>query len=482
MLALHRYLGIALGLLMCIWCFSGFVMMYVQFPELTREEELRGLAALDLAGCCPATIPELLDAGAVESFRIEMLAGEPVIRIQPESGPRAVIRLDAGQPITSVGPELARRAAQEFLRHSSTDVGLLAGERLERDQWTVNGGFDRHRPLYRFRAEDAAGTEIHVSGTTGEVVQQSTAHERFWNWPGSIAHWIYPTVLRRHPVAWHYTVVLTSAAGVFLVAFGVYIGWQRYRRLPGRRWPYRGVALWHHYVGLLFGVLCLTWTFSGLMSMSPLGLLDSDGATTERRRLAGHGVVGTEVAAIVDALHTSALPSGTVRVESAPFAGELALIAVQASGESRRLAVPSLRPLPLSRAVLHQAAGRIAGDRAGIASAAMLDAEDSFYFGHHRAVALPVFRVVLDDPQQTRYYIDPETGRLLLKVDGARRWYRWLFEALHRGDFAPWIRQRPVWDIVMIALLTGVTLSSVTGTWMGLRRLRRRRSGARQQS
>ncbi|MFL2553818.1 MAG: hypothetical protein ACJ0S4_03875 [Candidatus Rariloculaceae bacterium] len=49
---LHRYLGIALGLIISLWCLSGFVMMYVQFPDLTNEDQLQGLNDLDLSSCC----------------------------------------------------------------------------------------------------------------------------------------------------------------------------------------------------------------------------------------------------------------------------------------------------------------------------------------------------------------------------------------------------------------------------------------------
>jgi hypothetical protein len=33
LLTLHRYLGIAVGLVMLMWFASGIVMMYVAFPE-----------------------------------------------------------------------------------------------------------------------------------------------------------------------------------------------------------------------------------------------------------------------------------------------------------------------------------------------------------------------------------------------------------------------------------------------------------------
>ena len=39
----HRYLGVAVGLAVTLWCLSGFVMMYVPYPELMPEERLAGL-------------------------------------------------------------------------------------------------------------------------------------------------------------------------------------------------------------------------------------------------------------------------------------------------------------------------------------------------------------------------------------------------------------------------------------------------------
>lgn len=53
----------------------------------------------------------------------------------------------------------------------------------------------------------------------------------------------------------------------------------------------------------------------------------------------------------------------------------------------------------------------------------------------------------------------------------AGRGYRWWFSALHRGDFAAVVRARPVWDVVVLVLLLGVTVNAVTGTLLGPRRL-----------
>ena len=42
----HRYVGIAIGLLMAVWCLSGVVMMYVPYPRLTEEKRVAALPAI----------------------------------------------------------------------------------------------------------------------------------------------------------------------------------------------------------------------------------------------------------------------------------------------------------------------------------------------------------------------------------------------------------------------------------------------------
>jgi len=58
------------------------------------------------------------------------------------------------------------------------------------------------RPLYRVAVNDDAGTEIHVSQVTGDIVLLATQNMRLANYFGSIAHWIYPTVLRHQAKVW----------------------------------------------------------------------------------------------------------------------------------------------------------------------------------------------------------------------------------------------------------------------------------------
>lgn len=55
--------------------------------------------------------------------------------------------------------------------------------------------------------------------------------------------------------------------------------------------PYTGWMQWHHYAGLLFGVVTLTWVFSRLLTMTPWNLFAQRGPTAaQMRAIGGDGV------------------------------------------------------------------------------------------------------------------------------------------------------------------------------------------------
>jgi len=120
-------------------------------------------------------------------------------------------------------------------------------------------------------------------------------------------------------------------------------------------------------------------------------------------------------------------------------------------------------------------AQRIAGDT-GIAEQRLVNEEDPYYYSRQRRrfeeVVLPVYRVILNDDDQTRYYLDPNTGALVQRADATGRWRRWLFSGLHRLDFTDWMRTRPLRDIMMWLTLLGGLGVSVTGVYLAIRRIR----------
>jgi uncharacterized iron-regulated membrane protein len=473
LILIHRYLGIAIGLIVALWCLSGFVMMYVQYPDLNEWEYLTGLPTIDTGNCCIADEDVLDQLAGVDEIALEMLAGQPVLRARFGRDISLLVNLATGWWFPTINQETAMQQADAFLAATGIDGEARFLAQIEHDQWTVAGYFDAYRPLYLIAADDDADTQLYISGVNGQVIQMTSSSERFWNWFGAVTHWIYPTALRQNTALWSQVVIWLSVASLFLVVVGIYLGIKQYgTRADGSRSPYRGLNLWHHYSGLIFGLVTITWLFSGLLSMNPWGAFEGDGGFEERRRLAAGTVSSAQLTGIVEALDKNTLPDGTVQLRSSIIDGELTLIAKHATGHAIRLNGSTLQAEPLYGRAWRRVANLIRPD-ASVAQAGFIDAADNYYFSHHEDVAFPVYRIVFDDAEQTRYYFDATTAEIIQKYDSDRRWNRWLFLGLHRGDFTAGMRQRPLWDLIMLPLMLGVTIGTVTGVWMGYRRLTR---------
>lgn len=468
----HRYLGIGLGIVMVLWCLSGFVMMYKPYPELSARESLSLMAPLDLRACCRVPPETGLAHSRYRGFQLQMLGRLPVLHLTTDDNRLVTVDLRHGRTFHSVQAGLVSELAADFAGRHDYPASRLLGV-IDNDQWTVYGGYNPHRPLYHLAADDDRGTQWYMSSRTGEVVQLTSREERVWGYLGAVIHWLYPTLLREKVRLWSQTVIWLTIAGIVLTLTGLYFGLKQYKhRRSGRKSPYRGLSRWHHYAGLLFGLLTFTWVFSGLFSMNPWGLLEGEGMQAEQRLLQGEPVTWQQIAALLPVLPKIQLPADTVRLEGRLLRDRLSLVAVTATDERVRFNADTLTREGLPVSHLHDLTIVLSPAGRPLA-AAMMTEEDAFYFNHHDKVRLPAFRVIANDGKATRYYLDPVTGGLLSKVDTDRKWYRWLFYGLHRGDFTGWLRSRPVWDLIMGILLLGVTGVSVTGLCMGLRRLAR---------
>jgi hypothetical protein len=214
-------------------------------------------------------------------------------------------------------------------------------------------------------------------------------------------------------------------------------------------------------------MLALSWILSGLLSMNPAGLLEGSGPRTERKQLLGTPVTVAQVRAALRSLSTLH-PPNVVLLRLVPLDGKVFFELMQSTGQRQRIDAVG-RPAPLSSAELHFIGTTLAG--ASQAGPTVLEHEDAYYFAHHGERAeLPVLRVI-EPETATYYYVDAVTGVLLGKFDSGARGYRWWHQGLHRLDFTAALRRRPLWDALMLVLLTGATGICATGTWLGVRRL-----------
>jgi hypothetical protein len=480
----HRWFGVAMCALFALWFATGIVMMYVEYPELTEEERLATLPPLDFDRVA-VSVDEAVAAsgldGEVATIALSGMGSRPAYRLRSDAGAVAVVHADDGSRFAGHTPDSAAAAAQ----HSGFAAqGALAtyDRTIEVDQWTVSAVLDEHRPLHRVAIGDARGTVVYLSDATGQVVRDTHRTERFWNWLGSTLHWIYPYQLRRHVGLWTNLLIYLSAAGVVSVATGAVIGVLRLRlRRPyrGRHVsPYAGAAKWHHALGLVCVVFLSTFIFSGLMSMSPWGLFDSARSETEQIRRYSHGGDGELAAWTAVDLH--ALPrDGTVKeIEWRRVAGLTHAVVSRAGGE-REVVVegaPGAAALRKVRARIEAAAPALVADATIVGAGLVTEYDDYYYSRHNRYRPLPVYRVAFDDAEATWFYVDWNTGAVVLRYTTAARVQRWLYNGLHSLDFSLLTRRGGLWDGTMILLSTVGFVFAVTAVTVGWRRVARARS------
>jgi hypothetical protein len=303
------------------------------------------------------------------------------------------------------------------------------------------------------------------------VVQATTRWQRFWGWLGAVPHWLYPTVLRSQPQLWSQVVIWTSLVGVFLTVLGLVIGISALglSSQRGRFSPYRGLMLWHHLTGLVFGVFALTWVLSGLLSMNPWGLMEGGDVAGAQLSLTGGMISRSDMLAMLQMLGTRA-PPGVVAVESAPLDGRLFVVATRTDGSRVRYG-PGGQVRALNTQEIDAAAARVAQPGA---SWTLLRSEDAYHYSVlDQHALLPIVRIVSRTGDY--YYLDPVSGTLVDMADPGLRAYRWWHSGLHRWDFLPWLRTPTGRTLFMLPLLLGTAGVVSLGAYLGMRRLARRR-------
>lgn len=470
----HRWLGVAGALPFMVWFASGIAMMYVGMPDLREQDRL------DRAATIPA------DALRVPIADARAAAGTPAGAVQIAMlDTRPVYRFGGPRPVTIFADRLERFNGLTATSADAVARGFAAGDRspIARgvldtpDQWTLQ--LRPHFPLHHFALDDPAGTEIYLSTLTGDVVMRTTRRERALAYAGPVAHWLYLPVLRRNGALWTKVIVWSSSIGLVLCLTGLVAGVIRFAPfrpylLRGRpaRSPYAGWMKWHHYAGLIFGVITFTWTFSGLLSMDPFPSLSGRGLdSTQRQAIAGAARDLPDDDAIRGALRAISDRIAPKELRLIWFRGEPYWMARGAGRQ--QLLVSARRPESgtfdrFSDADVEAAARAAAPE--GTTTIAWLEGYDSYYYDRHGLLPLPVLRAQFGDG--TWMYLDPARGAIAGVVQSPDRVNRWLYHGLHSLDPA-WLRtRRPLWDIVVIALSIGGLAGVATSLVPAYRRIR----------
>lgn len=465
---LHRWLGILFGLLILAWFLSGIVMLYVPYPSLTPVERLTNSSVIDLdqVKFSMAEIWSEQIETRPDTVKLIMQNNRPVYHLMQDKVWQSVWA-DDGQKVV-VDEIMIRSSVNQFANSARVRDTRV----IERDQWSVSSKYDGHRPLYVVTLDDVQHTELYVSSKTGEVVLDTTKSERAWNWVGSVVHWIYFTPLRTQGSLWRQVILWTAFFSFLLVLVGMFLGYDRLRinrrYKNGRISPYSGWKKWHHILGMVAGIFCLTWILSGWLSVKPFNWI-SDRKITQLERT----IWAEKNQTVSDMLlpkHSDAIQT-LKEMTWVSYAGNTYILARDEYQESlidphTGQVIEGFGPESIKAQVMKLQAGE------DLQSYAVLENGDMYYRASGQKKLVPVLRAQFNDSEHTSYYIDPRTSNIVAAHDHNSRLYRWLFHGLHCLDI-PLISDtefRRKLNIIVLSVL-GILLS-LAGIVIGMKRLR----------
>lgn len=466
-------------LLFALWFASGIVMMYVEYPELTESERLANLSVLNLDSVAITPYEAASVIGSGEAFRAVKLTTvleRPAYEFIGIEGRRSTVYADTGERIANISEATAVDAAS-LSGFANSDSSPTHNSVVEIDQWSITASHNPHRPLHRIHMNDGEGLVLYVSSQTGQIVLDTTRSERFWNWLGSTIHWIYPLALRENAPLWTQVIVYTSLVGIVSVITGGIVGFMRIRVRNKYRGvscsPYTGWMKWHHLLGLFSLIFVSTFIFSGLMSMGPWGVFNAASSPVPQiNRYYGS-----------DSLRLSNLPmplldennQGVKEIEWHQIQGEsYCSFVTTPTDRMARFSGLTEQGSSVKLLTLVSAAMPNLLPAAKLTDIDLITEEDNYYYSRHNNFRpFPVYRARFDDMESTWYHIDLNNGEIVNRVTDSSRLERWLFNGLHSLDFQILVRNRPLWDVLMILLSIAGLIFSLTAIVIGWRRLLR---------
>ena len=217
---------------------------------------------------------------------------------------------------------------------------------------------------------------------------------------------------------------------------------------------------WHHILGLFVGLVIVSWIVSGWLSMDHGRLFSSPSPTNEVAAAVRGGSYGA-VSGKASIADLSTYPPA-MEFSFHAFDGVPIIVGKTVKGP---FTLSALDP-DLVAKVVDKAFSGGSVQRWGFVS-------PNDIYTQLREGQLPekTIRVELSDPHKTWVHIDGRSGEILSIMDQSRRIYRWLFNGLHSLDVPGLADKRPLWDILMLALLLAGSAASLTSVVLGLKRI-----------
>ncbi len=479
----HRLFGFFLSLLFFIWCASGFVMMYKEFPSVSKKEYLavRDYLKVDTSKLASIKKWEFKRLDSCTEISMYQVLNKALVKISDNNGEVNCLDAHTGKKISPINRSGLDTLMVSYFGKATTIKNVTLINEL--DQWIPRTKFLPYMPIYKVELNDVANTTCYISSKSGELIQKLTFEDKVWAWLGPIPHWIYFKNLRINTNAWRYVVISLSALGVGLALFGIILGINRTwmaRRKNKTLTPYKKKWFrWHHYLGFTFGIFIFTWILSGLLSMNPLKWASEDSLNEEELSIwkGGNYSLFNSDDSYKRSLIKLIKDHHPKEIKFTLYNSQPYLVAYTAANEvinkkmdANNTPINSVMDNNFQTMIL-----KLKPSNTFLASDVLTDYDD-YYYNKHRTLALPIYRYKLNDEHNTWYYVNPKTLSVVKKMQTDNKLERWLYNGLHSFDFPILFFKRPLWDIVVIIFLLGCTFLSFTGLKLTVNTLVRKKS------
>ena len=471
---IHRILGSLLSILFLVWFLSGFVMIYHTFPRADRADKRMKMDLLSNSILPPIeNIANRLPADEkIKNISLNSYLGQTVFHIQTDKETYN-LPADSTQQLPAIDETYIQRVVSLWNQAPIEKIDSL----YHLDQWIPFGSLKKEFPIYKFHFNDPQRHELYISSQSGEVLQYTNKDSRFWAWVGAIPHWIYFTSLRQDLELWIKVVVWLSGIGCIMAIAGIYLGIRDFRLARAKKHlsPYKKFWYkWHHIIGTIFGLFVLTFCFSGMMSLArvqdwgirpklgiePLKELQKIAPSPLDNLLDYREIVRAYPKQIrqLEWGHFGNIPFYTVRLDSID-------LFIKANTHA-------IEPLNLTSEEIRCILSQIHGTNNAI-NIQLMEHYDTYYLSRKRKLDLPVWKVSIQDEDNSCYYINPQNGQCRY-VNTPSRWNHWMYSALHSLNIRILIEHPILWNIVMWTCMLGGTFISLSGVWLTIRYIKRK--------
>lgn len=477
----HRVLGTLLSFLFLVWFLSAFVMMYHSFPMLTPEEIKQKLEVMD-ENLPPldSVLSQLPTGEKVKQITLSRQVGFTAFQIETDQN-KYVLPAKIGESAPEVDSAYINKVARIWCKADIVKIDTLN----ELDQWIPFEQVKKEFPIYKFYYNDEKEHQLYVGSKSGKPLQFTDRDSRLWAYLGAIPHWVYFAQLRSHTDLWKSVVVGSSLIGCFMVISGMWIGIDVWRKTRKKKNKYNKKSAfspykkkwyhWHYLTGIVFGITVFTFCFSGMMSLvtipqwickttlkeNPVETIASQPFALDS--VGDYRVIFSKYKEVkeIEWRHFGNVNYWMVRNGKKK-------IYLDATDEK-------LLPLQLTKDEVVRTLSPVHPHHQ--LDVYLLNEFETHYRDmsrmHKGKDLLPVWKVTVNDPDESYYYILPTTGEVKY-LNRADRLRYWTYTALHRLripglNSSPNLRKTVLW-----VLLLGGTAVSLTGVVLGVGYIKRK--------